>query len=110
MRGPVIASAIIAAVLLVGGFLTLGIPGAIYAIPAAPVVEVLRGMEFGTLVDGDRAWGMALLLTLLVPVAIPILVWAGMVWFRANIWPTLGLTLVGMWAWSCALLFWVSFQ
>jgi hypothetical protein len=31
VRGPVIAAIIIAAVLLVGGFLTLGIPGAIYA-------------------------------------------------------------------------------
>jgi hypothetical protein len=110
VKGPVIAAIIIAAVLLVGGFLTLGIPGAIYAIPAAPIVELILQRPFGSLFDGDRAWGMAILLTLCVPLIIPLLIWFGLWRFNANIWWALLITLVGMWIWSIALLLWVSFQ
>jgi hypothetical protein len=110
VKGPVIAAIIIAAVLLVGGFLTLGIPGAIYAIPAAPVVELILQRPFGSLFDGDRAWGMAILLTLCVPPIIPLLIWFGLWRFNANIWWALLITLVGMWIWSIALLLWVSLQ
>ena len=109
-RGPVIAALIIAAVLLVGGFVMLGIPGAIYAIPAAPVVELIRGMPFGTLVDGDRAWGMALLLTLVVPPIIPLAIYLGLRWFKGNIWPALLLTLGAMWIWSVLALLYVSYH
>ena len=111
VKGPVIAAIVISAVLLVGGFLTLGIPGAIYAIPAAPVVELILHRPFGTLLHGDRAFGMALLLTLCVPPpVIPLLVWFGLWRFHANIWWALLITLIGMWFWSIALLLWVSAQ
>ena len=110
MKGPVIAAIIIAAVLLVGGVVTLGIPGAIYAIPAAPVVELILQRPFGTLLSGDRAWGMALLLTLCVPPIIPLLIWFGLWRFNANIWWSLLIALIGMWIRSIALLLWVNLQ
>lgn len=110
VKGPVIAAIIISAVLVVGGFLTLGIPGVIYGIPAAPVVELILGRPFGTLFEGDRAWGMALLLTLCVPPIIPLLIWFGLWRFNANIWWALLVNFIGMWLWSIALLLWVSFQ
>jgi hypothetical protein len=110
VKGPVIAAIIIAAVLLVGGVVTPCIPGAIYAIPAAPVVELILQRPFGTLLSGDRAWGMALLLTLCVPPIILLLIWFGLWRFNANIWRALLITLIGMWIWSIALLLWVSLQ
>jgi hypothetical protein len=110
VKGPVIAAIIIAAVLLVGGVVTLGIPGAIYTIPAAPVVELILQRPFGTLLSGDRAWGMALLLTLCVPPIIPLLIWFGLWRFNANIWWSLLIALIGMWIRSIALLLWVNLQ
>ena len=110
IKGPVIAAIIISAVLLVGGVLLLGVPGAIYAIPAAPVVELILGRPFGTLLDGDRALGMALLLTLAVPPIIPLLIWFGLWRFHANIWWALLITLIGVWLWSIGWLLFVSLQ
>ena len=110
VKGPVIVAIIISAVLLVGGFLMLGITGALFAIPAAPVVELILGRPFGSLFHGDRAWGMALLLTLLVPPVIPLFLWFGLWRFNANIWWALLITLIGIWLWSIAVLLWVSFQ
>jgi hypothetical protein len=106
----VIVAVIIAAGLLVGGFLLLGIPGALYAIPAAPIVELMRGMPIGTFTHGDRAWGTALLLTLVVPPIIPLALYWGLRWFQGNIWWALLVTLGAMWVWSVAALLFVSFQ
>ena len=81
-----------------------------YAIPAAPVVELILQRPLGTLLEGDRTWGMALLLTLCVPPIIPLLIWFGLWRFNANIWWALLITLIGMGIWSIALLLWVSLQ
>lgn len=105
-----IAAVVISVVLFAGGLMLLGIPGALYAIPAAPVVELILGRPFGTLLQGDRAWGMALLLTLVVPPVIPLLLWFGLWRFNANIWWALLITLAGIWLWSIAWLLFVSLQ
>lgn len=110
IKGPVIAAVVISVVLLVGGLMLLGLPGALYAIPAAPVVELFLGRPFGTLLEGDRAWGMAILLTLVVPPVIPLLIWFAMWRFTANIWWALLITLAGVWLWSIAWLLFVSLQ
>jgi hypothetical protein len=53
--------------LMVGGMMILGIPGALVAGVTAPIVEVIRGYKPGLLTDGDRAWGVALLTTMIFP-------------------------------------------
>lgn len=74
------------------------------------MVELILQRPLGTLLEGDRTWGMALLLTLCVPPIIPLLIWFGLWRFNANIWWALLITLIGMGIWSIALLLWVSLQ
>jgi hypothetical protein len=94
-------SVIVAVILVVGGMALLGLPGAIYALLTAPVVEALRGLPQGSLLVGDNAWPIAILMTLAVPPALPLAVWlratlrpaAG--WLEATGWVALG---VYLWA------------
>lgn len=67
-------SVIVAFVLIAGGMALLGLPGGIYAIVTAPVAEALRGLPPGSLLDGERAWPMAIWMTMVVPPALPLAV------------------------------------
>ncbi|MBJ3784757.1 hypothetical protein [Devosia sediminis] len=94
-------SVIVAVILIVGGMALLGLPGAIYALVTAPVAEALRGLPQGSLIEGDRAWPMAIWMTMVVPPALPLAVWlrqwlrpeAG--WLEATGWVAIG---VYLWA------------
>jgi hypothetical protein len=107
-RRPVLMASLVALVLLGGGMLLLGIPGAIYMGPAVPIVELLRGMPQGSLFRGDAAWPTAILLTLLVPPLLPVLLWLGLRLFLRRLWPALFVSLVGLWLWAILLLLGLS--
>lgn len=63
---------IIAAILMAGGMALLGMPGGFYSLAAAPVAELLRGLPAGSMLDGERAWPVAIMMTLAVPPALPL--------------------------------------
>lgn len=110
MPGSVVVALIVAAVLMVGGLVVLGIPGAIYAVVTAPVAELLRGLPAGSLLSGDRAWPLAIVMTLAVPPALPLAVWlvgwlrpaAG--WVEAAAW-----VVGGAYLWALAVVVGLSF-
>ncbi|CAN7160664.1 hypothetical protein [Devosia sp. LjRoot3] len=110
MPGSVVVALIVAAVLMVGGLVVLGIPGAIYAVVTAPVAELLRGLPAGSLLGGDRAWPLAIVMTLAVPPALPLAVWlvgwlrpvAG--WIEAAAW-----VVGGVYLWALAVVVGLSF-
>lgn len=110
MPGSVVVALIVAAVLMVGGLVVLGIPGAIYAVVTAPVAELLRGLPAGSLLSGDRAWPLAIVMTLAVPPALPVAVWlvgwlrpaAG--WVEAAAW-----VVGGVYLWALAVVVGLSF-
>jgi hypothetical protein len=91
----------VAALLVVGGMMLLGIPGALFAVLAEIVVAPLKGMPIGSIVSGDRAWPAAIMMTLVVPPAIPVV--HGLVRWRKpawNAWPQLLSIVVGTYLWS----------
>lgn len=110
MSGGLIAALIVAGVLMVAGLVLLGLPGAIYAVVTAPVAELLRGLPAGSLLTGDRAWPLAIVMTLAVPPALPLAVWlvgwlrpaAG--WFEAAAW-----VVGGVYLWALAVVVGLSF-
>jgi thiosulfate reductase cytochrome b subunit len=110
LPGSVVVALIVAAVLMVGGLVVLGIPGAIYAVVTAPVAELLRGLPAGSLLSGDRAWPLAIVMTLAVPPALPLAVWlvgwlrpaAG--WLEAAAW-----VVGGVYLWALAVVVGLSF-
>lgn len=109
MSRALIIALVSAAVLMVGGIALLGLPGAIYGTLADPVVTALRGLPEPVL-TGDRAWPMAILLTLVVPPVIPLTVFAqrrlrsGMAW-----WGVVLLILATMYLSIVAVMFAFSF-
>lgn len=87
--------------LMVGGTMILGIPGALVAGVTAPVVEVIRGYRPGLLTGGDRAWGVALLMTMIFPPGIPLSFWLSrMIWPQLNHWLRALAIVAGTWVWS----------
>ena len=109
MARPVWVSLLIAAILMVGGLLLLGIPGAIIGALADPVVQLIGGLP-GPLLDGDRAWPLAILLTLAVPPAIPAIVLAQRAWWPAMPGWQLALLILGvLYLWTIVLMFALSF-
>ena len=110
MPGSVVVALIVAAVLMVGGLVVLGIPGAAYASVTAPLAELLRGLPPGSLLAGDRAWPLAIVMTLAVPPALPLAVWllgwlrpaAG--WLEATAW-----VVGGVYLWALAVVVGLSF-
>ncbi len=109
MVRPIWVSLIIAAILMVGGLLLLGIPGAIIGALADPIVQLVRGLP-GPLMDGDRAWPLAILLTLAVPPAIPVTVLAQRIWRPAMpFWQLTLLALAVLYIWTVVLMFILSF-
>lgn len=88
--------------------MTLGLTGTLIASLVAPVVEHLRGLARGTLLAGDRAWPASLLLSVVAPLAIPFAIFAGLKLFSGNIWPSLVVTALAVWAWSILVLLVVS--
>ena len=100
----VIIASIVAMVLMTGGILLLGIPGAIYMELTVPVVELLLGAPQGSLFRGDAGWPTALMLTLAVPFPLPLLLWLGLRQFQGRFWPALLVTLAGLWVWTVLLL------
>jgi hypothetical protein len=103
-------AALIAIVLMVGGLLLLGLPGGIYAMLAAPVAELIRGLPQGSLLDGDRAWPTAILMSIIVPPALPV----GL-WIREKLWPEAGWAeaiawvVAGVYLWALVAMVWASF-
>ena len=109
MSRALIIALVSAAVLMVGGIVLLGLPGAVYGTLADPLVTALRGLPEPVL-TGDRAWPMAILLTLAVPPVIPLTVFVqrrlrpDMAW-----WGVLLLILATMYASAVAVMFAFSF-
>ncbi len=109
MSRALIIALVSAAVLMVGGIVLLGLPGAVYGTLADPVVSAIRGLPEPVL-TGDRAWPMAILLTLAVPPVIPLTVLVqrrlrpGMAW-----WGVLLLILATMYLSTVAIMFAFSF-
>lgn len=96
---------VVALVLMVAGlFLLMGLPGAIYGSLAVWLVELLRGFPLGSVFQGDRAWPLFILLTLLVPPALPLGLWLGLRWFAGRLWPALALALAAVWLWTVIVL------
>jgi hypothetical protein len=62
---------ILAAGLMVGGFLLLGLPGAVWMAPG----EVLIPLMFGRRPPGDTAWPIAIMVSLIWPWFIPLFHW-----------------------------------
>jgi hypothetical protein len=110
LPGSLVVALIVAAVLMVGGLVVLGIPGAVYASVTAPLAELLRGLPPGSLLTGDRAWPLAIVMTLAVPPALPLAVWllgwlrpaAG--WLEATAW-----VVGGVYLWALAVVVGLSF-
>jgi hypothetical protein len=111
VRGPLVVLIITAVVLMVGGFLMLGIPGALFAGLAEPPVDLIRGLPLFDLTDSDRALGLALLFTLVVPPAIPVSYWlATRIWPAINVWLLTLATIAGTYIWSVLVMLYMSFQ
>jgi hypothetical protein len=102
---------VIAGVLMVGGTILLGWPGALFAIAVEPPVNLIRGEPFYALTDGDRAFGVHLLLTYITPPAFPMSYWLARTALPAmGGWPRALLVLLGAWVWSATILLWVSYS
>lgn len=88
----------------------LGIPGAVYATLADVVVAPLRGVPTGSILAGDRAWPGALVMTLAVPLAIPV-VHLLVRWLKPgwNIWQQVLAMIGGTYLWAVVVLFALSF-
>lgn len=92
MPGSLVAALIVAGILMLGGLVILGLPGAVYASLTAPIAELLRGLPPGSLLSGERAWPLAIVMTLAVPPALPLAVWlVGLLrpaagWIEATAW------------------------
>ena len=110
VRGPTYIALAFAVVFMVMGFMTLGATGAFFGMAAAPIVEMIRGMAPGSLFVGDQAFGRALFLAIVTPASIPLFLLAGLLLFRASIWPALLVMFGGMWLWTTAALLWISYQ
>ena len=67
-RRGMIVTAVVAAVLAVGGMALLGIPGALVYGISLPVVQLLMGARYAGL--GDGAWPAAILVTLVWPASL----------------------------------------
>lgn len=101
---------IVSAILMVGGFAALGLPGALYAMVTAPLVESVRGLAKGSIMAGDGGWLVALAMTLLVPPALPL-----GVWLTAEFLPavsrsqTILVMMAGIYLWALAAMLALSF-
>jgi hypothetical protein len=101
---------VIAGVLMVGGTILLGWPGALFAVAVEPPVNLIRGMPLYALTSGDDALGVHLLLTYVTPPAFPMSYWLARTALpRAGGWPRTLLVLLGAWLWSVAILLSASF-
>lgn len=95
---------------MLGGLALLGLPGAVYALLTTPAAEVLRGLPAGSLLSGDRAWPLAIVMTLAVPPASPLAVWLvgwlrpGRGWIEAT-----AFVVGGVYLWALAVVLGLSF-
>ncbi|MGV3575907.1 MAG: hypothetical protein ACO1O4_12345 [Devosia sp.] len=110
MPGRMVVALIVTGILMFGGIALLGIPGALYASVTAPVAELIRGLRPGTLLIGDGAWPIALVMTLAVPPALPLAlvlrekVWPDAGWMQATAW-----VVGGVYLWALAVMLGLSF-
>jgi hypothetical protein len=96
--------------LMVGGMMMLGVPGALVAGVTAPIIEMLRGFKPGFLTNGDRALGVALLVTMIFPPGIPISYWIStLIWPKINEWLRALVIVAGTWVWSLLALLVMTF-
>ena len=101
---------LLAAGLMVGGMVILGIPGALVAGVSAPVVEAIRGFPPGALTDGDRAWPVAIVLTMVFPPGIPLSFWLSrVIWPKLDRWLRALAIVAGTWIWSVLALLVMTF-
>lgn len=61
---------------MVGGVLTLGLPGAVLFALSTPFQALFHGLDFWSKLHGDKAWPMAILIALLWPLALGPAHWA----------------------------------
>ncbi len=106
---PVLYSAIVAAVLTIGGVLLLGLPGALLGAAVEPVVAAIAGVPYGSLFEGDRSWGRALLINLVAFPALPVIHWLLLKlrpkspgWLQALV------LAAGLYAWGAAVLWYTT--
>lgn len=101
---------IVTGILMFGGIALLGVPGAIYASMTAPVAELIRGLRPGTMLIGDGAWPIALVMTLAVPPALPLAIWmVDAVRPRAGWVEAAALVVGGVYLWALAVMVGLSF-
>ena len=92
---------LIAAALMLGGVVMLGLPGGVMVTLTAPLVEMLLGRAPGSIAASDGAWPLALSTTILFPAGMPL-----SYWLSRRLWPeTVRLqrviaVLAGTWLWS----------
>jgi hypothetical protein len=103
---------VLAGVLMVGGTILLGWPGALFALAVEPPVNLIRGEPIYALTAGDdEAFGVHLLLTYVTPPAFPMSYWlarTALPNLRGG--PRTLLVLLGAWIWSAVILLWVSYS
>jgi hypothetical protein len=91
----------VAATLMMGGFVALGIPGAVMAWITTPVLELLMGLPQGELTAGSRGWPLVLMLSILFPPGIPIsYLLSRKLWPDLRLWRRTLVVLAGTWIWS----------
>lgn len=61
---------------MVGGVILVGLPGAAVFALSTPFVALAYGADFWTRLHGDKAWPMAILITLVFPLALGPAHWA----------------------------------
>lgn len=61
---------------VVGGIITVGIPGALVFALSSPFLALVYGVDFWSKLHGDKAWPMAILIALVWPLALGPAHWA----------------------------------
>ena len=67
---PILILIVITIVCIIGGFVLLGLPGAVVVEISKPFLALFLGPEALNLTQGDSAWPFALIVTVIWPPAI----------------------------------------
>lgn len=55
---------------MLGGFLLIGLPGALWIYPSIPFLRLLFGAKWAARMESDRGWPMMIMIALLWPLGI----------------------------------------